>query len=132
MSSFAHPFKDKTGLDYFTEDFPYVSKLLYETTNSGTSRTTYNYDNLITLGNESLEIVAKGITFYPNPTSDFLTIQNESNTTIDKAIVTDMTGKVLQQSQNANKIDVRSLPKGMYIIQILLREKNWQSKFLKE
>jgi Secretion system C-terminal sorting domain/Family of unknown function (DUF3836) len=132
MSSFAHPFKDKTGLDYFTEDFPYVNKLLYETTNSGTGRTTYNYNSLITLGNEAREIVNKGITFYPNPTQDFINIQNESNTVTDRAIVTDMTGKVLQQFQNTNKIDVRSLPKGMYFIQIFLREKKWQSKFLKE
>ena len=132
MSNFAHPFKDKTGLDYFTEDFPYVNKLLTETSNGGTSRTTYNYNNLITLDNYSPEIVDKGITVYPNPTTDYINIQNESNIIIDKVIVTDLTGKKVLEQNKTSQVDVENLAKGMYLVQAISSTNKYQTKFVKD
>lgn len=142
MSSFVHPFKDQTGLDYiFNEELPYVNKIngyTYYSYNQQSRRyeeswrTTYNYNAVISLGTDTLKKASDIITVFPNPTEDFLIIQNESNTTIDKAVVTDMTGKVLQQSQNANKIDVQFLPKGMYLLQVSVGDKKETRKFLKK
>ncbi len=142
MASFANPFKDKSGIDYFGEDYPYVNKLLgyneftYNTqTNSfdQNGRTTFNYSNAITLGTEELELANNTIIVFPNPTTDFLTIQNASNTAIDKIIVSDISGKtVLQQNQNASQVNVQNLSKGMYLLQVVSGDNKWQSKFLKE
>lgn len=142
MSSFAHPFKDKTGFDYVFEDVPHINKVQGYNTfsyNQSTStynlngRTTYNYNSSITLGTEQTEIENQKITVFPNPTSDFLNIQNTSNSAIDKVIVTDMSGKtILQQNQNSAPVNVQNLTKGMYLLQVLSGDKKWQTKFLKK
>lgn len=142
MSSFVHPFKDKTGVDYFFEGFPYVNKVLIITGfsyNSGTNsytnsyRTTYNYDSSITLGIETQTIADERISVYPNPTSDYLNIQNDSNTTIDTITVTDLTGrKVLDQNQNTMQINVQNLAKGMYVLEVSVGEHKEIRKFLKD
>lgn len=143
MSSFAHPFKDKTGLDYISEDVPHINKVQgynsysYNQSTSNynpiSSKTTYNYNNSITLSTKKPEIADEKTTVFPNPTTDFLTIQNSSNAVIDKVIVTDISGKkILQQNQNTTRIDVQNLAKGMYILEIVSGNKKQQSKFLKE
>lgn len=132
MSSFVHPFKDKAGLDYIFEDFPYINKVLGYT-NSKYGTTTYNYNNTITLGTEKLEIANATITVFPNPTKDLLTIQNASNNEIDKVIVSDVSGKTnLQQNQNTNQVDVQNLAKGMYILQAFSGKEKFTTKFIKE
>ena len=142
MSSFIHPFKDKTGVDYLFEDFPYVNKLLTTTgfsfnaiTNSYTnnSRTTYNYNSAITLSTETLEIEDNSITFYPNPTQDLLFIKTASNTSIDKITVTDLTGKkVIEQKQNTAQVNVQNLAKGIYILEVFVGQNKQTRKFIKE
>jgi hypothetical protein len=142
MTSFANPFTDKSGTDYFFEDFPYVNKLLvknhydYKTATSSyaiSRRTTYDYNNAFVLANGKFETANPTLTVFPNPTTDFLSIKTSLNTEIDKVIVTDLTGKtVLEQNQNTTQINVQNLAKGMYILQVLSGDKKWQSKFLKE
>jgi hypothetical protein len=70
---------------------------------------------------------------FPNPTKDFLSIQNLSNVEIDKVIVTDISGKtILQQNQYTTQINVKNLAKGMYLLQVFSGDQKWQSKFLKK
>ena len=142
MSSFAHPFKDKTGFDYIYEDVPYINKVLgynsfdYDQSTSSyelSSRTTYNYNSSITLGTKVPEIANEKVNVYPNPTAHYLNIQNTSNNTIDKVIVTDMSGKtILQQNQNTTQVDVQNLATGMYLLQVSSGNKKWQTNFLKQ
>ena len=142
MSSFANPFKNKTGIDYLFEDNPHVNKVLsenyyrYNTTSSSfelSSRTTYNYISSITLSTEKFEIANATITVFPNPTQDFLSIQTSSNSEIDKVIITDLSGKLtLEQNPKDNQINVQNLAKGMYVIQVFSGDKKYQAKFLKE
>lgn len=132
MSSFAHPFKDKTGLDYFTEDYPYINKLLTTTSSGGANRITYNYNSSITLDTKAAGILDKSITVYPNPTTDFLNIQNQSNSTIDKMIVIDLTGKKIFEQNNSNPIDVQNLSKGMYVLEVISGGNKMVEKFIKE
>jgi hypothetical protein len=133
MSSYTNPFKDKDGLDYFSEDFPYINKVLGYTNSKYGGTTTYNYNNTIVLATEKNEIAKATISVFPNPTKDVLTIQNTSNNAIDKVIVTDVSGKIiLQQNQNTNQVDVQNLVKGIYFIQAFSGERMFTSKFIKE
>ena len=135
MSNFVHPFKDKTGLDYFLEGFPYVNKVVTNnTSNYGTPRrTTYNYTNSITLATETVELATAAITVFPNPAKDYLSIQTPSNTEIDKITVTDMTGKkVLEQKHDTTQVDVQNLAKGIYVLEVSMGENKETRKFLKE
>jgi Secretion system C-terminal sorting domain len=138
MSSYANPF----GYYSLFGISPYVNKVLGETeydydtaTNSYelNNRTTYNYTSSITLGTKKLEMPNVTITVFPNPTKDFLNIQNTSNSQINKVVITDITGKtVLQQEKNTTQLDVQNLAKGMYLLQISTGDEKWQSKFLKQ
>ena len=142
MSSFANPFKDKTGVGFLFEDFPYVNKSLgynfftYDTATSSyiiSGRTIYDYNNSIVLATEKFITANAIIKVYPNPTQDFLSIQTSLNNEIDKVIVTDLSGKiVLKQYQNSNQVNVQNLAKGMYLLQIFSGDNKWNSKFLKE
>ena len=61
------------------------------------------------------EISNNGIKVYPNPTSDFIFIEN-----IEPQLVTiySTDGKMIKTIENANIIDVRDLEKGIYLINI--------------
>ncbi len=142
MSSFAHPFRDKTGFDYLFESFPYVNKILvsnqynFDTATSSykeSSRTTYNYNSTITLGTNQYEIANTTITVFPNPTTSILNIDFSNAVTIDKVVVVDATGKtVLQQNQNTSQINVENLTAGLYIIEAFSGNEKFTSKFVKK
>ena len=69
-------------------------------------------------------------TIYPNPTQTTLNIS--SKTTIDKIIVTDLTGKkVLDQNQNTTQVNVQNLAKGIYILEVYMGEDKETRKFIK-
>jgi len=140
MSSFAHPFGDKTGLDYVFEDFNYVNKILYvdqynyDTQTSSyklSNRTNYNYNSTISLSIEQPEIANATMTVFPNPTASTLNI-NSSNNAIDKIVVFDAAGKtVLQQEGSATQLNVEKLATGLYIIEAYSGNAKFTSKFLK-
>jgi hypothetical protein len=132
MSSFAHPFKDKTGVDYFPEGFPYINKLLSEAYNSGGSRTTYNYNSTITLSTAKIEDATASINVYPNPTKAFLNIALSSQTDIDNVFVTDMTGRKLIKQSNTNQLNVQNLAKGIYVLEAWVGDQKETKKFVKE
>ncbi|MEI8048649.1 MAG: alpha/beta hydrolase-fold protein [Bacteroidota bacterium] len=59
-----------------------------------------------------------GISCFPNPVADILTFQTDGNAIFDTVFILDMNGrevKMLKQFID-NKIDVRDLPQGTYII----------------
>lgn len=142
MSNFAHPFKDKSGVDYLFEDFPFVNKILstnqywFDTpTNSykESSRTTYNYNSTITLSVEKPIIVNTTITVFPNPTTSTVNLAISNAVTIDKVVVIDVTGKtVLQQNQNNTQVNVEKLTAGLYIIEAFSGNDKFTSKFVKQ
>lgn len=141
MSSFAHPFKDKTGVDYIFNDFPYVNKVQvnndYSYNNQTNSfqlsgRTTYNYNAAITLSTPTIEKATATIAVYPNPTKDFLNIENPSKISINKVFVTDMTGKKVLEQNTANPVNVQNLAKGIYVLEAYSGKEKLQSKFIKE
>ncbi|MFC4164220.1 T9SS type A sorting domain-containing protein [Epilithonimonas zeae] len=72
------------------------------------------------------------ITLYPNPVKDVLNLASESK--MDKVIISDYSGrKLLEKSLNGSKIvDVQSLVKGTYLIQIFTEKGAETIKFVKD
>jgi alpha-tubulin suppressor-like RCC1 family protein len=69
---------------------------------------------------------------YPNPTYGTLNFKNDINETIDKVIVSDISGKIVfEQSKNIVQINLEQLNQGIYIIQIISGKKSYQDKFIK-
>lgn len=142
MSNFAHPFKDKNGLDYLTEDFPHVNKIIainrysYNVATGDynlSGKATYNYNSALTLAVENPEIVKAGITIFPNPTTSVINLDFSEAVIIDKVVVVDITGKtVLQQGANATQVNVEKLAKGLYIIEAYSGKEKFTSKFVKK
>jgi hypothetical protein len=143
MSSFAHPFKDKNGLDYLTEDLPYINKILvskFYSLDNGiyreNNRTTYNYNSAVAfsaLSVEQPEIAAVSITVFPNPTASVVNLNFSNNVVIDKVVVTDISGKtVLEQNQNTAKINVEKLAIGLYILEAYSGNEKFTTKFVKK
>jgi len=69
---------------------------------------------------------------YPNPTTSILNIQTQINSTIDKIVITDLTGKKVFEQNNANQVNVANLAKGLYVIEAFSGEEKFVQKFIKE
>jgi len=78
------------------------------------------------------QISNKEIVIYPNPTSDFLSVQIPNEISIDKIAISDLTGKVLlKQKEIITKIDVSNFKNGIYIIEVISGENSYFKKFVK-
>ena len=86
--------------------------------------------------NETLNVsdVSKNsaITLYPNPVKEVLNLSSEAK--VNKVIILDYSGrKVLEKSLNGeNKVDVQTLVKGNYLIQIFTEKGVESIKFIKD
>ena len=70
---------------------------------------------------------------YPNPASDKINIQHGNNSLADIAIeIMDVSGRVLLRKKGENKIDIRSLKRGIYLIQIISKDQKQTMRFIKE
>jgi hypothetical protein len=137
MSSFGHPFKDKTGVDYTFQDFPYVNKILsslfytYDISTASytlETRTTYNYQSQLVLDKTNFEF--KKISLYPNPTNSVLNIQTLEQ--IKTVTITDISGRVSSfKALDTKTIDVSSLPNGIYFVAIQTDNGTVREKFIK-
>ena len=68
---------------------------------------------------------------FPNPTSSILHFQTQNNTTIDKIIITDLTGKKVLEQSNADQVNVANLTKGLYVVEAFSGEAKFITKFIK-
>ena len=74
---------------------------------------------------------SNSFTLYPNPAQK--TLQLQTNTTIDKIIITDLSGKIiLEQRQNTNQVNIEQLSVGMYFIEVFSGDEKFTSKFMKK
>lgn len=74
----------------------------------------------------------KKITIYPNPTKTILNIDIANGVLPDRVVVTDLAGKKLMQTHNTKDINVADLASGIYIIEAILGNEKFFSKFVKE
>lgn len=136
MSNFGNPFKDKTGIDYVFQDFPYVNKILnevdsYYDTNTSSftlgSRTTYNYTDSLPLSRKDFQ--TNKISIYPNPATTIIALSGLTSS--EKVTIYNLLGsKVYEGSIAENKnINVENLPSGLYFLSF---ENGTSLKFLKK
>lgn len=137
MSNFGHPFKDKTGVDYVTENFPYVNKILssmyydYDISTASydlSSKVTYNYQEQLVLDKTSFEI--NKITLYPNPANAVVNIKIDQE--INSISIVDISGRTTAiKPVSETSFDVSNLANGVYFIEIKTATGIFREKFIK-
>ncbi len=71
---------------------------------------------------------------YPNPSSDFLTVQLPSGTDIAQVGVYDYTGRLMvsqKVTQQSNTVDVKDLSNGLYVVKVKSASKLAAKQFIK-
>ncbi|MDY0930391.1 T9SS type A sorting domain-containing protein [Chryseobacterium sp. CFBP8996] len=79
---------------------------------------------------DDVKIIKNMLSIYPNPTSDILNIKTDSK--INTVSVVDITGKKVNVKLKDDKIDVRSLPAGIYLINVETKDGISTEKFIKK
>lgn len=88
------------------------------------------YTNNATLGTSDVIREAKiPVSIYPNPVSDVLTVLSDKTNNIE---IFDMNGRKMNVNLDGNKVDVRNLNPGSYIISIETKEGKTTEKFIKK
>jgi hypothetical protein len=67
--------------------------------------------------------ILSGINFFPNPAKDILIIENERKSTLNKIIISDITGKELanfelNNTKEAQQLNLSNFTKGIYVMKI--------------
>ncbi|TZF98788.1 T9SS type A sorting domain-containing protein (plasmid) [Chryseobacterium panacisoli] len=83
---------------------------------------------LLVLGIKDTKITAEEVSVYPNPAIDF--IQINSPGTVKSIEIYDESGKLIKSKTNSNKIDVKGLPAGLYMVHIKTEERNFTEKVI--
>ncbi|MFT3687315.1 MAG: T9SS type A sorting domain-containing protein [Phycisphaerales bacterium] len=111
---------------------PYIPLMNIHVDNeSGVINTITIYQIISTLGINESTTSLKPIV-YPNPAADYINLQLPENQVADKVRVTDLTGKILFDASNVNRINVESLAVGAYLLQVELGGNVCHTKFLKQ
>lgn len=76
------------------------------------------------------DVHGSDINLYPNPASDFLTIQ--STLKVENVNIYDISGKKINTVLNGNTIDIKHIPSGSYLITIETKEGKTTKKFIKK
>ncbi|KQT23387.1 hypothetical protein ASG22_13520 [Chryseobacterium sp. Leaf405] len=101
--------------------------------------TTFGIDNYRVLASNTSAILAidettvaknEGISIYPNPVVDYLTIKSDKK--VNKVEVFDMSGRNVNAELNGEKVNVTDLSSGNYIINIETKEGKTSKKFIKK
>ena len=75
------------------------------------------------------EMLDNSLKIFPNPTEDILFIKGNEN--LISVSIYNMLGKEVLSKMNSNNIDVKELPKGVYIIKISDNVGQINRKFIK-
>lgn len=71
---------------------------------------------------------SKEISLYPNPATDFLTVNSAAK--VKSIQLYDETGKLIKTEVNNNKIEVKGLPAGVYMVNIKTEARNFTEKVI--
>ncbi|HCA09778.1 T9SS type A sorting domain-containing protein [Chryseobacterium sp.] len=86
--------------------------------------------NNTVLGTKEAIVEENNISIYPNPATDFITVESKSQ--IIKAEIVDIAGRKMHAKFDHDKIDVRNLSPGTYILSIETKGNTWSKKFIKK
>ncbi|MCX6180728.1 MAG: T9SS type A sorting domain-containing protein [Bacteroidetes bacterium] len=86
----------------------------------------------VCMGTEVKEIsVNSPVQFFPNPVSDFLSLNINNSVLFQSANIKDVLGKTIMTTNNTN-IDCSSLKGGLYFVEITTDEGRYVGRFLKQ
>jgi hypothetical protein len=72
------------------------------------------------------------IGIFPNPTSDFISIQGIPKSAHFRVIVTDLSGRIIKSESNKSKIDIRELSSGIYLVALEFDQGRMVKRVVKE
>ncbi|HKR06228.1 MAG TPA: T9SS type A sorting domain-containing protein [Bacteroidia bacterium] len=89
---------------------------------------------ILNVGVNQMEEKNNSLNIYPNPANDKLYVESSSNGVSESFYeVIDLPGRILMNEKSkSNFIDIRQLPKGLYILQWHNGDKTYRKKFVKE
>jgi len=125
-------FETQTGpviYNPFSYDFRYENNLIYlDITNSVGSVATF-YDDFLS----QQQFLEDNISIYPNPVKERLHV-DASNVVIQKISVYDLQGRAIVNFDNFNSgnLDLSSLSKGVYILDVQTRQGSLRQKLIKQ
>lgn len=94
--------------------------------------TSFNVDNFKITALNSMatsDMSNKAIAIYPNPTTDVVNVK--MNKEIQKLEVVDLAGKTIVSKENVSTLNVKELPKGVYLLKVKTKEGTSTQKFMK-
>lgn len=86
--------------------------------------------NTTVLATKEAAVEENNISVYPNPATDFITVQSKSQ--ITKAEIFNAAGRSINAKLDRDKIDVRNLLPGVYILNIETKGEQFSKKFIKK
>ncbi len=91
-------------------------------------------EHLFTYGTLATDTFAKDtFNFHPNPSSDFITIENKNNVELKEIAVIDFSGKtLLTEKSNFEIINISNLSSGIYFIRFKTENTVFNKKFIKK
>lgn len=131
-----------TGMTYYLNDVQIYSGNFFTTYAFNEIRFAHDnfsgsaYIDRVAINNEAVlstsDVLVKNMTLqiYPNPTSDILNIKADSK--INAVSVVDITGKKVNVELEGDKVNVRDLPAGAYLINVETENGISTEKFIKK
>jgi hypothetical protein len=96
----------------------------------------YGYSRYSNVAAVKYNSVVKGVSIYPNPASDLVTISNSQNVQNATISIINSNGKTVMSSANRSgrklNVNISSLPPGSYFVQLLNNGKVSTLKFVKQ
>lgn len=122
MSDYFHPYKDKSGIDYLTDPFGLINKIL-TITELDSERTTFTYDESTANIND---FGAAVFSVYPNPVSSYVKV-DDSTFSLKNMTIFNLIGQKLI-STTKNKLHIEHLKEGAYFLRIETRSGKFATK----
>lgn len=77
-------------------------------------------------------LITNTISVYPNPSNEILNIQLSDNNSVDRIVISDLSGKkILEQNGNQTFINIESLAQGMYLLEVVSAGNKMVNNFIK-
>jgi hypothetical protein len=122
-----------SGSNPLSNSMPVVDGAIYYAVNNTNGCPSSPLPVTVHVNLSTTTFTAFSFTVVPNPTRGKLTIQSPTNVTVEKIIISDLSGKtVFAQTDLGSSINIEQLAAGMYLIEGFSGAQRFQSKFVKE
>lgn len=116
----------------FFQNYPFTEMRFVHDNYSGSAyidRIAINNESVLSV-NEEVNLKQKEISIYPNPASEFVNIKSSEK--IKDVEVFDISGRKVNAKLDGDKVDVRNLSAGAYLLNVKTEDRNYTEKFIKK